>query len=172
MTKREILEFFARRNNFPAEITSSHRTRCGGNYSARLIDGPSTPSSNGPRIENGRGERICTSDPLRPRQVRYQAALRPDSSASLILNHFKQQEHGALPSFGASSAKTVSHWAKTHQLILAVSKLTFCSVACRFSLNKAPRFICEYFLKTLASPCLNSCVTHSSATPLALSRVA
>src|SRR4029077_10110434 len=26
----------------------------------------------------GRGERIRTSDPLRPRQVRYQAALRPD----------------------------------------------------------------------------------------------
>ena len=25
---------------------------------------------------------------MRPRQVRYQAALRPDSSASLILNHF------------------------------------------------------------------------------------
>ena len=30
-------------------------------------------SSNG-----NRGERIRTSDPLRPRQVRYQAALRPD----------------------------------------------------------------------------------------------
>ena len=28
----------------------------------------------------GRGERIRTSDPLRPRQVRYQAALRPDYS--------------------------------------------------------------------------------------------
>jgi hypothetical protein len=31
-----------------------------------------------PHVENGRGERIRTSDPLRPRQVRYQAALRPD----------------------------------------------------------------------------------------------
>src|SRR5687767_15945767 len=29
--------------------------------------------------ENGRGDWIRTSDPLRPRQVRYQAALRPDS---------------------------------------------------------------------------------------------
>ena len=28
--------------------------------------------------ENGRGDWIRTSDPLRPRQVRYQAALRPD----------------------------------------------------------------------------------------------
>ena len=32
---------------------------------------------NGPG-ENGRGDWIRTSDPLRPRQVRYQAALRPD----------------------------------------------------------------------------------------------
>ena len=31
--------------------------------------------------ESGRGDWIRTSDPLRPRQVRYQAALRPDSSA-------------------------------------------------------------------------------------------
>ena len=28
--------------------------------------------------ESGRGGRIRTGDPLRPRQVRYQAALRPD----------------------------------------------------------------------------------------------
>ena len=31
----------------------------------------------------GRGDWIRTSDPLRPRQVRYQAALRPDSENSL-----------------------------------------------------------------------------------------
>lgn len=30
---------------------------------------------------NGRGERIRTSDSLRPRQVRYQAALRPAKAA-------------------------------------------------------------------------------------------
>jgi hypothetical protein len=29
-------------------------------------------------LETGRGDWIRTSDPLRPRQVRYQAALRPD----------------------------------------------------------------------------------------------
>ena len=29
-------------------------------------------------LENGRGERIRTSDPLLPKQVRYQAALQPD----------------------------------------------------------------------------------------------
>ena len=30
--------------------------------------------------KSGRGDWIRTSDPLRPRQVRYQAALRPDSA--------------------------------------------------------------------------------------------
>ena len=29
-------------------------------------------------VKSGRGDWIRTSDPLRPRQVRYQAALRPD----------------------------------------------------------------------------------------------
>ena len=33
-------------------------------------------------LKTGRGDWIRTSDPLRPRQVRYQAALRPDSEAS------------------------------------------------------------------------------------------
>jgi len=33
-------------------------------------------------------------------------------------------------------------------------------------------FICEYFLNTLASVCRSICVTHSSATPPALNRVA
>ena len=35
----------------------------------------------------GRDERIRTSDPLNPIQVRYQAALRPDS---LIVHHLRQ----------------------------------------------------------------------------------
>ena len=38
---------------------------------------------NGPS-ESGRGDWIRTSDPLRPRQVRYQAALRPDLKRSII----------------------------------------------------------------------------------------
>ena len=33
---------------------------------------------------SSRGERIRTSDPLRPRQVRYQAALRPEKSGAFI----------------------------------------------------------------------------------------
>ena len=36
----------------------------------------------------GRGGGIRTHGPLRPRQVRYQAALRPDITALLILKHF------------------------------------------------------------------------------------
>ena len=35
--------------------------------------------------ESGRGDWIRTSDPLRPRQVRYQAALRPDSNSPILL---------------------------------------------------------------------------------------
>ena len=50
------------------------------------------------------------------------------------------------------------------------------SLAARFSFSSASRFICsficEYFLNTFASPCRRSCVTHSSATPPALRRVA
>ncbi|HTR48801.1 MAG TPA: hypothetical protein VMM16_15575 [Verrucomicrobiae bacterium] len=47
------------------------------------------------------------------------------------------------------------------------------SLARRFSFSRASRFIlsfiCEYFLKTCASLWRSSCVTHSSATPPALS---
>jgi len=50
------------------------------------------------------------------------------------------------------------------------------SLARRLSFSKASRFICnfiwEYFLKTCASPWRSICVTHSSGTPPALSRVA
>jgi hypothetical protein len=50
------------------------------------------------------------------------------------------------------------------------------SLARRFSFSKASRFICnfiwEYFLKTCASPWRSIWVTHSSATPPALSLVA
>ncbi len=34
-------------------------------------------------MNTGRGERIRTSDPLHPMQVRYQAALRPDEPRSI-----------------------------------------------------------------------------------------
>src|SRR5882762_8821551 len=50
------------------------------------------------------------------------------------------------------------------------------SLAWRLSFSRASRFICnficEYFLTTWESPCRSICVTHSSATPPALKRVA
>ena len=44
----------------------------------------------GPRVQItysincGRGERIRTSDPLLPKQMRYQAALHPDSKGRIV----------------------------------------------------------------------------------------
>jgi uncharacterized protein len=43
------------------------------------------------RVKNGRGDWIRTSDPLRPRQVRYQAALRPDRDENLDYPPFLSQ---------------------------------------------------------------------------------
>src|SRR6185437_11912807 len=58
----------------------------------------------------------------------------------------------------------------------SASPLGTISLARRFSFSRASRFIlsfiCEYFLKTCASLWRSSCVTHSSATPPALSLVA
>ena len=42
-----------------------------------------------PEEEFGRGDWIRTSDPLRPRQVRYQAALRPDRRGTSIIARFR-----------------------------------------------------------------------------------
>gem|GEM_PF-4006923 len=38
--------------------------------------------------KNGRGEKIRTSDPLLPKQVRYQAALRPDTEDVFYITRF------------------------------------------------------------------------------------
>src|SRR6188508_3004431 len=61
----------------------------------RGIEGNRARNSNRPESLNsglliflgviGRGDWIRTSDPLRPRQVRYQAALRPDLNSPRIL---------------------------------------------------------------------------------------
>jgi hypothetical protein len=46
------------------------------------LDPRSPDSQTCENVKNfGRGDWIRTSDPLRPRQVRYQAALRPDSNS-------------------------------------------------------------------------------------------
>ena len=49
------------------------------------------------KLENGRGERIRTSDPLLPKQVRYQAALRPDNFVS---GRYEVSVHGIRQSGG------------------------------------------------------------------------
>ena len=68
-------------NGAPVQIT-------GGNQDVRQPLPPQVPLSGTHgcntvfewvKLENGRGERIRTSDPLLPKQVRYQAALRPDN---------------------------------------------------------------------------------------------
>jgi hypothetical protein len=100
-----------------------------------------------PFIFNGRGGGIRTRDPLRPRQVRYQAALRPDICWSL--------QSRPLPGSPHTATRT-----KTSQTGPTASNPRLLSFASRFICS----FICEYFLKTSASPCRSSCVTHSSAT--------
>jgi hypothetical protein len=93
----------------------------------------------------------------------------------LILNHFLNLRTCAGGQIGPKSPRPWQNRDKTHQLGLSVSKPGRSSFAFRFSFSKASRFICsfiwEYFLNILASPCRN-CVTHSSATPPALKRVA
>jgi hypothetical protein len=42
--------------------------------------------------ESGRGDWIRTNDPLLPKQVRYQAALRPDSGMAASLCNFSTPE--------------------------------------------------------------------------------
>jgi hypothetical protein len=99
---------------------------------------------------------------MRPRQVRYQAALRPDICWSI---HSKP-----LPKFPPTSslrppAKLYQNCIKTPQFGLPVSKRFSSSFACRFIFSRASRFICnficEYFLNTFASPCRSSWVTRS-----------
>ena len=55
--------------------------------------------------ENGRGDVIRTHDPLHPMQVRYQAALRPDTTLSILLASSVRSQNLAdffnnLPYFG------------------------------------------------------------------------
>jgi hypothetical protein len=50
----------------------------------------------------GRGEKIRTSDPLHPMQVRYQAALRPDTKGAIITEF---ERHGNLEACSGSAQK-------------------------------------------------------------------
>src|SRR5215831_9286276 len=119
---------------------------------------------------------------LRPRQARYQAALRPDMKCTI---HYK-----ALPS--SSLSKTKPFWPLTvpklcQNSFLRQSALTESSLSRIHALIRRhfvcppvdflkslslAASICEYFLKVCESPCRSSRTTHSSATPPALSLVA
>ena len=62
---------------FREAVEALTSAKCNANRGLGLLSGSVTEVDL--RARTGRGERIRTSDPLRPRQVRYQAALRPDS---------------------------------------------------------------------------------------------
>ena len=101
----------------------------------------------------------------------------PTFAASLILNHFPNFRYRPrLPKSTQNRSDRGKTVTKPHQLTFSVSKPGRSSLAFRFSFCSASRFICsficEYFLNTFASPCRSNCVTHSSATPPALRRVA
>jgi hypothetical protein len=49
------------------------------------------PCNPKPKAKDGRGGGIRTRDPLRPRQVRYQTALRPDCSLCALHNDFMRK---------------------------------------------------------------------------------
>src|ERR1700737_2821426 len=104
--------------------------------------------------KSGRGDWIRTSDPLRPRQVRYQAALRPDSENPLILLHSPTAHVTFASLFGLNlyqnCTKPQPACPKTPAPSFAV-RLSFCR-ASRFICS----FICEYFLNTFASSCRRS----------------
>jgi hypothetical protein len=51
------------------------------------------------RERSGRGERIRTFDPLVPNQMRYQAALRPDTGIVMVHASVFDQDHGWDASF-------------------------------------------------------------------------
>src|SRR5713101_4372359 len=96
----------------------------------------------------------------------------PTVTALFILEHFPTLLLIRVVIFGL----TVPKLCQILLLNRGCARIQGISLAWRFIFSKASRFICnficEYFLKTFASPCRRSCVTHSSATPPALSRVA
>ena len=51
-------------------------------------------------VKSGRGDWIRTSDPLRPRQVRYQAALRPDILLVIVRKLFSLKEFSTVRRWG------------------------------------------------------------------------
>ena len=98
------------------------------------------------RSESGRGDWIRTSDPLRPRQVRYQAALRPDSKNSAILRHFRTARSQTLSPLLAITVPKLSQNMSTYPLCVRTPLDSF---ADRLSFSSASRFICNFILRVL-----------------------
>ena len=108
----------------------------------------------------------------------HSSGIRPSDVEGFTLHDFAISHETAR----AHCARTVHEWgyctATVHigAAIKASAAAGAFSLARRFSFSRASRFICnfiwEYFLKTCASPWRSICVTHSSATPPALSLVA
>ena len=104
--------------------------------------------------------------------------VRIHSGVPLKSFRFCSIQHFAPCTFKISSCriKTVSKLDLLVVLPYQNASMRPASLALRLIRVRASRFIwsfiCEYFLKTLASVCRSICVTHSSATPPALSRVA
>src|SRR5438445_9220748 len=101
----------------------------------------------------------------------------PTRSAGLILKYFPTLFPLPLLISGLDRAQTAHLFAYCTMTVRIRSPVVGAiSLARRLSFSKASRFICnfiwEYFLKTCASPWRSICVTHSSATPPALSHVA
>ena len=65
-----------------------------------------SPYSSG---KNGRGEKIRTSDPLLPKQVRYQAALRPDTEDVFYITRLGDLARFFSPYWAGFSARYCSN---------------------------------------------------------------
>src|ERR1700694_4215438 len=97
----------------------------------------------------------------------------PTSTARLILKDLPFIFHSKPRFQGLDCARTVHEYGYCIMTVhIGAGLAGTISFARRLSFSKASRFICEYFLKTCASPWRSICVTHSSATPPALSLVA
>ena len=88
-------------DSLDSTLLAQGRRRCAAwlNQSPRLSE---------PKVSDGRGDWIRTSDPLRPRQVRYQAALRPDPKRMIIAHSWTRCPQGQSGRTGAPALASVS----------------------------------------------------------------
>src|ERR1700692_1341641 len=112
-----------------------------------------------------------------PRRVALQQSSPPLHQPSAILKEKRKFEKEKPLNCMCANSKLSQQRGSPHATVPDIAPNgVFISFACRSSFCSASlficNFICEYFLKTWESPWRSSCVTHSSATPPALKRVA